>query len=82
MYNSKEEGTQYRSRSEPNMYEHLAIDGDMFLQALNGFLVILTCEGEVFFATHTIESYLGFHQNSRYQILMSLLAAGDPQTSQ
>lgn len=31
-------------------------------QALNGFLLILTCEGEVFFATHTIESYLGFHQ--------------------
>ena len=31
-------------------------------QALNGFLLILTCEGEVFFATHSIESYLGFHQ--------------------
>ncbi|KAG8261783.1 hypothetical protein J6590_066314 [Homalodisca vitripennis] len=30
--------------------------------ALNGFLLMLTCEGEVFFATHTIESYLGFHQ--------------------
>ncbi|CRL01673.1 CLUMA_CG014892, isoform A, partial [Clunio marinus] len=33
------------------------------LQALNGFLMILTCEGEVFFATHSIESYLGFHQS-------------------
>lgn len=33
-------------------------------QALNGFLMILTCEGEVFFATHSIESYLGFHQVS------------------
>ncbi|XP_055527572.1 aryl hydrocarbon receptor [Wyeomyia smithii] len=31
--------------------------------ALNGFVIILTCEGEVFFATHTIESYLGFHQS-------------------
>ncbi|CAB0016303.1 unnamed protein product [Nesidiocoris tenuis] len=31
--------------------------------ALNGFLLILTCEGEVFFATHTIENYLGFHQS-------------------
>lgn len=26
--------------------------------------MILTCEGEVFFATHSIESYLGFHQVS------------------
>lgn len=34
----------------------------IFVQALNGFLMILTCEGEVFFATHSIESYLGFHQ--------------------
>lgn len=32
------------------------------LQALNGFLVMLTCDGEVFFATHSIENYLGFHQ--------------------
>ncbi|KAJ1532137.1 hypothetical protein ONE63_000762 [Megalurothrips usitatus] len=35
----------------------------MLFQALNGFLLILTCEGEVFFATHSIESYLGFHQS-------------------
>ena len=33
-----------------------------FLQALNGFLMILDCNGELFFATHSIETYLGFHQ--------------------
>ena len=32
------------------------------LQALNGFLMILDCQGELFFATHSIETYLGFHQ--------------------
>lgn len=37
---------------------------DSLFQALNGFLLILTCDGEVFFATHSIESYLGFHQVS------------------
>ncbi|XP_031633616.1 aryl hydrocarbon receptor protein 1 isoform X3 [Contarinia nasturtii] len=52
----------YRSR-ELNAFEHSISDGDMFLQALNGFLMILTCDGEVFFATHSIESYLGFHQS-------------------
>lgn len=36
----------------------------IYFQALNGFLMILTCDGEVFFATHSIESYLGFHQVS------------------
>ena len=35
------------------------------LQALNGFLMILDCQGELFFATHSIETYLGFHQVSR-----------------
>ena len=34
-----------------------------FWQALNGFLMILDCNGELFFATHTIETYLGFHQS-------------------
>ena len=32
-------------------------------QALNGFLMILDCNGELFFATHTIATYLGFHQS-------------------
>ena len=32
------------------------------LQALNGFLFIVSCEGEVFFASNTVEQYLGFHQ--------------------
>ncbi|XP_067615948.1 uncharacterized protein ss [Eurosta solidaginis] len=52
----------YRTR-ELGAFEHGLLDGDMCLQALNGFLMILTCEGEVFFATHSIESYLGFHQS-------------------
>ncbi|RZF39941.1 hypothetical protein LSTR_LSTR002344 [Laodelphax striatellus] len=62
MHKEKEEA-QYRSRSDMSVYDHAMLDGDMFLQALNGFLLILTCEGEVFFATHSIESYLGFHQS-------------------
>ncbi|XP_053686306.1 aryl hydrocarbon receptor protein 1 [Sabethes cyaneus] len=52
----------YRNR-DITTFEAGPIDGEMFLQALNGFVIILTCEGEVFFATHTIESYLGFHQS-------------------
>ncbi|XP_058457981.1 aryl hydrocarbon receptor protein 1 isoform X2 [Malaya genurostris] len=52
----------YRNR-ETGGLEIGSLNGEMFLQALNGFIIILTCEGEVFFATHTIESYLGFHQS-------------------
>ena len=42
---------------EPNFSE-----GDSILQALYGFLFVVTCEGEVFFASRTVEQYLGFHQ--------------------
>lgn len=41
MHNSKEEAAQYRSRSELNMYEHIAIDGDMFLQVRQYILYLL-----------------------------------------
>nr|ATI22098.1 aryl hydrocarbon receptor [Tigriopus kingsejongensis] len=44
-------------------YDNQLLDGDIFLQALNGFLMILDCNGELFFATHSIETYLGFHQS-------------------
>ncbi|XP_076356992.1 uncharacterized protein LOC143250415 isoform X2 [Tachypleus tridentatus] len=48
------------------LYQESLLDGDMILQALNGFLLILTCEGEVFYASNTIETYLGFHESDIY----------------
>jgi hypothetical protein len=45
-----------------------------FFQALNGFLMILDCNGELFFATHTIETYLGFHQSDVIHQVRSTLS--------
>ncbi|XP_054163396.1 uncharacterized protein LOC128961209 [Oppia nitens] len=44
-------------------YPEALMEGDLILQALNGFLLILTCDGEVFYTSHTVETYLGFHQS-------------------
>ncbi|XP_056637054.1 aryl hydrocarbon receptor protein 1 [Diorhabda sublineata] len=60
MHKDKDDGLH---RRELTAFDHTPLDGEMFLQALNGFLIILTCDGEVFFATHSIEGYLGFHQS-------------------
>lgn len=43
MHNIKEEPAQYRSRAEINMYEHIAIDGDMFLQVSTA-AIFSTCD--------------------------------------
>ncbi|PVD28478.1 hypothetical protein C0Q70_11066 [Pomacea canaliculata] len=58
---------------EPNFSE-----GDSVLQALYGFIFVVTCDGEVFFASRTVEQYLGFHQSDIiHQSVMELIHSED-----
>jgi len=41
-------------------------------QALSGFLFAVSSDGEVFFASRTVEQYLGFHQVTYYVNLSSM----------
>ncbi|XP_068033966.1 aryl hydrocarbon receptor-like, partial [Anomalospiza imberbis] len=64
--------------TEPQGERELFPEGELLLQALNGFVITVTGDGYIFYISPSVQDYLGFHQSDLiYQSVYELIRADD-----
>ncbi|XP_036624438.1 aryl hydrocarbon receptor-like isoform X2 [Trichosurus vulpecula] len=62
----------------PQIHQDIFSEGDLLLQALQGFFIAVTEDGYILYVSPTVQDYLGFHQSDIiYQSVFELIHADD-----
>ncbi|NXT51698.1 AHR protein, partial [Pluvianellus socialis] len=65
-------------QTDPQVDKALFPEGELLLQALNGFVIAVTGDGYIFYISPTVQDYLGFHQSDLiYQSVYELIHTDD-----
>ncbi|XP_074950280.1 uncharacterized protein LOC142057689 [Phalacrocorax aristotelis] len=68
-------------RVDLQVNKELIPEGELLLQALNGFVIAVTGDGYIFYISPTVQDYLGFHQSDLiYRSVYELIHADDRAT--
>ncbi|NXJ78195.1 AHR protein, partial [Trogon melanurus] len=65
-------------QTDPQLNKELFPEGELLLQALNGFVIAVSGDGYIFYISPTVQDYLGFRQSDLiYQSVYELIHADD-----